>query len=190
MDICLSRSEKVVLLKVHLLVEASGFEAWGKNCAAFDRSVDQIFFLLRLQRRLKMTWMDADNNKEMSSIMETEHSNLSGQQSPLDINCEDAISYIQSHLQTHNISTNINLSELTSVSNFAFLERVAEMMLSPELTDCIAIAFFPLVPDLVGRWTKLGEDHREKIACALGRLIHVEPKLNRYVSPPLTNFNM
>lgn len=136
-----------------------------------------------------MTWMDADNNNEMSTITETEHSNLSDHQSPLDINCEDAISYIQVHLQTHNVSTNINFSELTSVSNFGFLERVAEMMLSPELTDCIAIAFFPLIPDLVGRWTKLGEEHREKIACALGRLIHIEPKLNRYV-PPLDKFNM
>jgi len=120
-----------------------------------------------------------DTNRDISTVMEAD-SGPHILQSPLDINCELAIDFIEGHLQSQNVNINFDFSILTSLSNNAFLGKIAEMMLVPELTDCIAIAFFPILSDLVGRWAILGEEHREKIACALGRLVHVEPKLKRY----------
>jgi hypothetical protein len=100
--------------------------------------------------------------------------------SPLDINCEDALSFVEDWLRARYSAEAGQMQEFSKIENSAFLDRVAEMMLLPELTDCVATAFLPLLPDLVGRWTALEDTWREKIACAMGKLIHFEPKLQRY----------
>jgi hypothetical protein len=97
--------------------------------------------------------------------------------SPLSINCEDAVSFLADHI--YNLG-GPELPDLTALSNSAFLDKISEMMLSSALTECISISFYPILPRLVGRWANLGEGSTESVACALGRLIHVEPKLKRY----------
>jgi hypothetical protein len=99
--------------------------------------------------------------------------------SPLSINCEDAVSFAADHF--HSLGGG-ELPDLTDLSNSAFLDKISEMMLSPALTECTGISFYPILPCLVGRWANLGEGSTELIACALGRLVHIEPKLKRYYS--------
>ena len=101
--------------------------------------------------------------------------------SPLDMNCEDAISYMLDHVQARNL-TGVDMSQLSSLSNSAFLEKLSEMMLIPTLTECIGIAFHPVLPDLVGRWASLGNERTAEIVCALGRLVYYEPNLKRYLT--------
>jgi hypothetical protein len=114
----------------------------------------------------------------MSTIMETDERD-SSHHLPLDMNCEDALDFIEAHLQSENVTFNFDFSTLTSLSNSAFLGKLSELLLFPELTDCITIAFYPILSDLVGRWTTLGEEYRERVACALGRLVHIDPHLKR-----------
>lgn len=97
--------------------------------------------------------------------------------SPLDMNCEDAVSFMADHI--YNLG-GFESPDLTALSNSAFLDKISEMMLSSALTECIGISLYPILPCLVGRWANLGDGSTESIACALGRLIHIEPKLKRY----------
>jgi len=96
------------------------------------------------------------------------------EKSPLDMNCEDALSFIADRLQ-HNV-----MQDLALLPNSQFLDRIAEMMLTPSLTECIGIAFYPMLPDLVGRWAQFGHEACESMACGLGRLVYVQPRLKRY----------
>jgi hypothetical protein len=105
------------------------------------------------------------------------------QSSPLGMDCERAITFITNHIQTHNIE-GVNISTLSNLSNSAFLDKLSEMMLNPVLTECIGIAFYPLLSALVGRWAVFGEAGVEAIACALGRLIYLEARLKRYHKAP------
>jgi len=98
---------------------------------------------------------------------------------PLDINCELAVSHIVQYIHSEECPPGIELPDFSSLSNLEFLDKVSELLLIPSLTECVCIAFFPMLPDLVGRWRGLGEEMIENVACALGRLIHIEPKLKR-----------
>jgi hypothetical protein len=128
---------------------------------------------------------EAKQTSEETAKGEASTSQMSSSEPPekssLDINCEDAIVYVINHVQSQNIP-HVNL-DFASLSNSTFLDKVSEMLLTPALTECIAIAFYPLLPDLVGRWAFLSDKRPERIACALGRLIHLEPKLKRYLRP-------
>lgn len=116
------------------------------------------------------------NGKDASKVGDA--SRQSQSVSPLDMNCEDAISYVLDHIQARNLA-GVGMSQLSSLSNFAFLEKLSEMMLIPTLTECIGIAFHPILPDLVGRWGSLGNERTAEIVCALGRLVYYEPNLKR-----------
>lgn len=100
--------------------------------------------------------------------------------SPLNINCEVAISHVAHFIQSDECPSGIELPDLSHLSNSEFLQKVSELLLLPSLTECICIAFFPVLTDLVGRWASLGDESIERVAGALGRLIHIEPKLKRY----------
>ena len=100
-------------------------------------------------------------------------------QSPLEMDCDNALAYISDHIQNGQVDQ-IDFSTLQTLSNSAFLDKVSEMMLIPALTECIGIAFYPILPLLVGRWASVKEARVEVIACALGRLIYLEPRLKRY----------
>ena len=130
-----------------------------------------------------MNKMEQGTQKGPSTMeMASTSSNIT---SPLDMNCEDAILFLSSHLQKKNLDS-FDVGDLTPLSNSAFLDKVSEMMLVPALTECLCIAFNPLLPDLVARWASLGEESTEAITCALGRLVHLEPKLKRYNPQPAT----
>jgi hypothetical protein len=107
------------------------------------------------------------------------HSNESSGPSPLEMDCDHAISFIENHVEKQNIH-GIDLSNWSALSNSEFLDKVSEMMLVPALTECVGTAFYPLLPALVGRWATIGEESIESIACAMGRLIYLEPRLKRY----------
>ena len=96
------------------------------------------------------------------------------------MDCEDALSYITNYIQQRQIDQIIDFSTLQTLSNSAFLDKISELMLIPALTECIGIAFYPILPALVGRWTGVKEGNVEAVACALGRLIYLEPTLKRY----------
>ena len=106
-------------------------------------------------------------------------SKRSPDRSPLEMDCENALAYISDHIQSRQLDQ-IDFSTLRTLSNSAFLDTVSEMMLIPALTECIGIAFYPILPVLVGRWAGVKEAKVEVIACAMGRLIHLEPRLKRY----------
>jgi|SRR5579859_4698690 len=118
---------------------------------------------------------------EEASMTGATSSPVPGEVFPLGMNCEDAMSFVISHLQSQEGSTDVIFPDLSSLSNSAFLETIAEMMLTPSLTECIGIAFYPILPDLVGRWGTMGVEI-EKVACGLGRLIFLEPRLKRYLA--------
>jgi len=99
---------------------------------------------------------------------------------PLEINCEDAMNYVIDNLRNGNFTNDI-LDNLNSLPNSAFLQQLSEMMLIPEFTECFAVAFYPILPDLVGRWARLTDHRLEQVACTLGRLIHIQPQLKRYI---------
>lgn len=99
--------------------------------------------------------------------------------SPLEMDCEDALSYLTNYVKQRQIDQ-IDCSTLRTLSNSAFLDKISEMMLIPAFTECIGIAFYPILPALVGRWTGVKEGNVEAVACALGRLIYLEPTLKRY----------
>lgn len=98
---------------------------------------------------------------------------------PLEMDCESAIAYVSDHIQNRQLEY-VDLSTLPTLSNSAFLDKVSEMMLIPALTECIGIAFYPILPALVGRWAGTKGARVEAIACAIGRLIYLEPRLKRY----------
>jgi hypothetical protein len=100
--------------------------------------------------------------------------------SPLDMDCEAAVLHISQFIQSDDCPADIVLPDFSPLSNSEFLDKVAELLLIPSLTECVCIALFPVLTDLVGRWARLGEDNIRKVACALGRLVHIEPKLKRY----------
>jgi hypothetical protein len=101
--------------------------------------------------------------------------------SPLDMDCEAAVLHVSQFIQSSDdCPADIVLPDFSPLSNSEFLDKVAELLLIPSLTECVCIAFFPVLTDLVGRWARLGEDSIGKVACALGRLIHIQPKLKRY----------
>src|SRR5579859_6173690 len=100
--------------------------------------------------------------------------------SPLDINCEVAISHVAQFIHSDECQSEVELLDFSHLSNSEYLKKVSELLLIPSLTECICIAFFPVLTDLVGRWASLGDDSIERVAGALGRLIHIEPKLKRY----------
>jgi hypothetical protein len=101
--------------------------------------------------------------------------------SPLDMDCEAAVLHVSQFIQSSDdCPADIVLPDFSPLSNSEFLDKVAELLLIPSLTECVCIAFFPVLTDLVGRWARLGEDSIRKVACALGRLIHIQPKLKRY----------
>ena len=97
----------------------------------------------------------------------------------LEINCEDAMAYILENLPYPSLASDY-IDHLNSLPNAAFLETASEMMLSPERTECFAIALYPILPDIVGRWATVEDNRLERVACALGRLIHIQPQLRRY----------
>jgi hypothetical protein len=101
--------------------------------------------------------------------------------SALDINCEAAVSHVAQYMHSEECPPGIELPDFSSLSNFAFLDKLSELLLVPSLTECVCIAFFPILPDLIGRWRGLGDEFIEKVACALARLIHIEPKFKRYL---------
>ena len=96
--------------------------------------------------------------------------------SPLAMDCENALAYMSEHFQKRQL----DFSTHRTLSNSAFLDTVSEVMLIPDLTECIGIAFHPILPVLVGRWAGVKEARVEAIACAMGRLIYLEPRLKRY----------
>jgi hypothetical protein len=130
-----------------------------------------------------------EDSQEDSKAIEM-HSNASQTGSPLDMNCEDAMSFIITYIQSENFTPGIAIPDLTSLSNSAFLDSVAEMLLTPALTEYVGIAFYPVLPDLIGRWTLLGQERREQVASAMGRLIHFEPRLKRYHPLHFSNSGM
>jgi hypothetical protein len=95
------------------------------------------------------------------------------------MDCENALAYISDHIQNGQVDE-IDFSTPPTLSNSAFLDTVSEMMLVPALTECIGIAFYPILPVLVGRWVGVNEARVEAIASAMGRLIYLEPRLKRY----------
>ena len=99
--------------------------------------------------------------------------------SPLEMNCEDAISFIRDHVQQHPVLQDMEFPDFSPLTNFAFLDKVSQLLLVPELTECVGIAFQPLLPDLVGRWAGVETERTEDVSCALGRLIYLDPRLKR-----------
>lgn len=100
----------------------------------------------------------------------------------LDMNCEDAISYIKDCVQQQGARLqHIELPDFSSLTNFAFLEQVSQLLLVPELTECVGISFHPLLPELVGRWAGVELERTEQVACALGRLVYLDSRLKRCV---------
>jgi hypothetical protein len=96
----------------------------------------------------------------------------------LDMDTEDALSYIGNYIAEHAVE-GVDIAALPLLSNAAFLDRVSEMLLVPSLTECIGIAFHPILPALVGRWAVGRDDRLEWIACALARLLYLDPRLKR-----------
>jgi hypothetical protein len=133
--------------------------------------------IVKLMEGVETTTME--DSQEDSKVIEMP-STASQTGTPLEMNCEDAISFIISYMQSENFTPGIAIPDFTSLSNSALLDSVAEMLLTPALTDCVGIAFYPLLPDLIGRWTLLEQARREEVASAMGRLIHFEPRLKRY----------
>lgn len=104
------------------------------------------------------------------------------EKSPLGMNCEDAISYIKGHVQQQSARLqHLDIPDFSPLTNFAFLEQASQLLLIPELTECVAVAFHPLLPELVGRWAGVGLERTEDIAWALGRLIYLDSRLKRSV---------
>jgi hypothetical protein len=99
--------------------------------------------------------------------------------SPLEMDCDNALAYVSDHIQNRHLDQ-VDFSTLRTLANAAFLDKVSEMMLIPALTECIGVAFYPLLPLLLGRWADVKEAKVEVIACALGRLIYLEPRLKRH----------
>jgi hypothetical protein len=99
--------------------------------------------------------------------------------SPLEMNCEDAVSFIRDYVQQHPRIQDTEFPDFSPLTNFAFLDKVSQLLLVPELTECVGIAFHPLLPELVGRWAGVELERTEDVACALGRLIYLDPRLKR-----------
>jgi hypothetical protein len=129
-------------------------------------------------RDLKMT--TDDSKEDITAMAATEMSTATTypQFDPLDINCELALSFIVDYIRSENFPSGIQLPDLTTLPNSIFLDKIAEMLLIPALTECISIAFYPILPVIVGRWAMSG-DQVERIACAFGRILFLEPKLKR-----------
>ena len=106
--------------------------------------------------------------------------NASLDKSPLNVDCETAIAFVMDYMKSENCPPGLEALDLTSLTNSAFLDKVSEMMLVPALTECIGIAFYPVLPDLVGRWALLGHKRTKQVAAGIARLIHLEPRLKRY----------
>ena len=121
--------------------------------------------------------MDEDSQEDPSAVEVP--SNVSFHSSPLNMDCESAILFVKNHNQIHKIE-GLNLSNMSMLSNAAFLDQVSEMLLIPALTENVGIAFHPLLPALVGRWAVVKDRGVEEIACAFGRLIYLEPRLKRF----------
>jgi hypothetical protein len=117
----------------------------------------------------------------MSSLQETSSSSEKGSCSLLDLNTEDSVSYIKNYIE-QNALEGVDIDSLPppESSNTAFLDRIAELLLLPSLTECVGIAFYPILPALVGRWTARREERLEWIACALARLLYLDSRLMRY----------
>ena len=99
----------------------------------------------------------------------------------MDINTEDAVLYISNYIEQNALErVDINSLPTPESSNTAFLDRIAELLLLPSLTECVGIAFYPILPALVGRWTARREERLEWIACALARLLYLDSRLKRY----------
>jgi hypothetical protein len=125
--------------------------------------------------------MTTDDSKEdITALAATEMSTATTypQFDPLDINCELALSFIMDYIRSENFPSGIQLPDLTTLSNSIFLDKIAEMLLIPALSECVCIAFYPILPVIVGRWAMSG-DQVERIACAFGRILFLEPKLKR-----------
>ena len=97
----------------------------------------------------------------------------------LDINVEDALSFIGSYIDKESIE-GVDVASLLPLSNAAFLDRISEMLLDPSLTECVGVAFHPILPALVGRWVGRREERLEWIACALARLLYLDSRLKRF----------
>ena len=99
---------------------------------------------------------------------------------PLEMNCEDAVAYLAEYIERHPVLRQREVPDFSAATNnFAFLETLSRLLLVPELTECIAIAFYPVLPDLVGRLAEVEMDRTEEVACALGRLVYLDPRLKR-----------
>lgn len=121
-----------------------------------------------------------DSMEDTTAITATEISTdkINSQFNPLDINCEVALSFIADYVRSENFPSEVQLSHFTTLSNSTFLDQIAELMLIPTLSECVSIAFYPILPAIVGRWAMSG-DQVDRIACAFGRVIFLEPKLKR-----------
>ena len=97
----------------------------------------------------------------------------------LDVNVEDAVSYIRTYIDENSVE-DVDIASLPLLSNAAFLDRLSEMLLVPSLTECVGIAFHPILPALVGRWVGRREERLEWIACALARLLYLDSRLKRF----------
>jgi len=97
----------------------------------------------------------------------------------LDINVEDALSFIGSYIDKESIE-GVDVASLLPLSNAAFLDRISEMLLDPSLTEFVGVAFHPILPALVGRWVGQPEERLEWIACALARLLYLDSRLKRF----------
>jgi hypothetical protein len=143
---------------------------------------DDQFFIRRSSIDQKIRCIDrdfrmtADDREEDIPTMSTDTN--APQHSPLSINCDAAMSFVMDYVRSENCPPEIELPDLTDLTNSVFLDKIAEMMLIPALTECISISFYPILPDIVGRWPMFG-DQVERIACALGRVLHLESKLKR-----------
>src|ERR1700733_2247574 len=102
--------------------------------------------------------------------------------SPLEMNCEDAILFIRDHVQQHPALQDMDFPDFSPLTNFAFLDKASQLLLTPQLTECVGIAFYPILPELVGRWAGIEVERTEDVACALGRLVYLDPRLKRYLS--------
>ena len=97
----------------------------------------------------------------------------------LDINVEDAVSFMGSYIDKESVE-GVDVTSLPPLSNAAFLDRISELLLLPSLTECIGVAFHPILPALVGRWMEQREERLEWIACALARLLYLDSRLKRF----------
>jgi hypothetical protein len=127
----------------------------------------------RIERRMATRAIETAENKTAMVF----------DQFPLEMNCEDAIELVTERIRSvgegHRIDLDqLELPDFSSLSNAGLLQKLSELLLIPPLTECLAIAFYPLLTDLVGRW-EISERTRVSVACALGRLIYIEPKLER-----------